>query len=76
MPASPLELFEKPVIVEKFLVKLFSKSFEGRRLFEKRRHPKIFILYLSMHGWRGLQPALSNSASSCGRMVNRSPTIP
>ncbi|ATU73989.1 hypothetical protein CFR78_00480 [Komagataeibacter rhaeticus] len=25
------------------MVKLFSKSFEERRLFEKRRHPKTFI---------------------------------
>ncbi|WP_167402060.1 hypothetical protein [Komagataeibacter swingsii] len=30
---------------EKFLVKLFSKSFKERRLFEKRRHPKTFIYY-------------------------------
>ncbi|PYD76148.1 hypothetical protein CFR71_04580 [Novacetimonas pomaceti] len=30
-------------IIRKFLVKLFSKSFERRRLFEKRRHPKTFI---------------------------------
>ncbi|PYD57797.1 hypothetical protein CFR75_04815 [Komagataeibacter xylinus] len=29
----------------KFWVKLFSKSFEERRLFEKRRHPKIFIIF-------------------------------
>ncbi|EGG75851.1 hypothetical protein SXCC_03210 [Gluconacetobacter sp. SXCC-1] len=28
-----------------FLVKLFSKSFRERRLFEKRRHPKTFIPY-------------------------------
>ncbi|PYD49265.1 hypothetical protein C3920_00585 [Novacetimonas pomaceti] len=25
------------------MVKLFAKSFERRRLFEKRRHPKTFI---------------------------------
>ncbi|AZV39097.1 hypothetical protein CXP35_10205 [Komagataeibacter xylinus] len=25
------------------MVKLFSKSFKRRRLFEKRRHPKTFI---------------------------------
>ncbi|PYD69195.1 hypothetical protein CFR76_11105 [Komagataeibacter swingsii] len=30
---------------QKFLVKLFSKSFRERRLFEKRRHPKTFILF-------------------------------
>ncbi|AQU87820.1 hypothetical protein B0W47_10385 [Komagataeibacter nataicola] len=33
-------------ILKKFLVKLFSKSFKERRLFEKRRHPKTFIPYL------------------------------
>ncbi|PYD48287.1 hypothetical protein C3920_05475 [Novacetimonas pomaceti] len=27
-----------------FLVKLFAKSFERRRLFEKRQHPKTFII--------------------------------
>ncbi|WP_167400089.1 hypothetical protein [Novacetimonas maltaceti] len=33
-------------IVQKFLVKLFSKSFGRRRLFEKRRHPKTFIMFI------------------------------
>ncbi|QHC34528.1 hypothetical protein FMA36_02530 [Komagataeibacter xylinus] len=28
---------------EKFLVKLFAKSFRERRLFEKRWHPKTFL---------------------------------
>jgi len=32
-------------LIQKFLVKLFSKSFEERRLFEKRRHPKTFIVF-------------------------------
>ncbi|AZV37702.1 hypothetical protein CFR75_02655 [Komagataeibacter xylinus] len=27
------------------MAKLFSKSFEERRLFEKRRHPKTFIIF-------------------------------
>ncbi|NVN36531.1 hypothetical protein [Komagataeibacter swingsii] len=26
-------------------MKLFSKSFEERRLFEKRRHPKTFVFH-------------------------------
>ncbi|PYD75444.1 hypothetical protein CFR71_09370 [Novacetimonas pomaceti] len=30
---------------KKFLVKLFSKSFERHHLFEKRRHPKTFIIF-------------------------------
>ncbi|PYD70444.1 hypothetical protein CFR76_03475 [Komagataeibacter swingsii] len=34
-------------IMRKFLVKLFSKSFKERRLFEKRRHPDTFIAFLS-----------------------------
>ncbi|PYD52719.1 hypothetical protein CFR78_13215 [Komagataeibacter rhaeticus] len=34
-----------PVVIRKFLVKLFSKNFEDRRLFEKRRHPKTFIIF-------------------------------
>ncbi|PYD47758.1 hypothetical protein C3920_08405 [Novacetimonas pomaceti] len=29
-------------------MKLFSKSFERRRLFEKRRHPRTFTPFLSM----------------------------
>ncbi|RBM06737.1 hypothetical protein NJLHNGOC_08745 [Novacetimonas cocois] len=29
--------------VKKFLVKLFAKSFERRRLFKKRRHPETFV---------------------------------
>ncbi|AZV38281.1 hypothetical protein CXP35_05090 [Komagataeibacter xylinus] len=29
-------------------MKLFSKSFKERRLFEKRGHPKTFIIFLSM----------------------------
>ncbi|PYD47130.1 hypothetical protein C3920_11395 [Novacetimonas pomaceti] len=36
-----------PFILEKFLVKLFSKSFERRRLFEKRRHPKTFKTFIN-----------------------------
>ncbi|WP_133251105.1 hypothetical protein [Novacetimonas pomaceti] len=33
------------VVVKKFLVKLFAKSFERRHLFEKRRHPKTFVVF-------------------------------
>ncbi|XRB27904.1 hypothetical protein F1645_14290 [Novacetimonas hansenii] len=29
-------------------MKLFPKSFRRRRLFKKRRHPKTFIIFLSM----------------------------
>ncbi|MFT8688432.1 MAG: hypothetical protein ABF714_13315, partial [Novacetimonas hansenii] len=29
------------------LVKLFLKSFERRCLFEKRRHPKTFLLFIN-----------------------------
>jgi len=29
----------------KFLVKLFSKSFEERRFFEKKRHPEAFAVF-------------------------------
>ncbi|RBM05357.1 hypothetical protein NJLHNGOC_13265 [Novacetimonas cocois] len=32
---------------KKFLVKLFEKSFERHRLFEKRRHPKTFVTFSS-----------------------------
>ncbi|AZV38882.1 hypothetical protein CFR75_08090 [Komagataeibacter xylinus] len=32
-----------PEIIRTLLVKLFSKSFKERRLFEKRQHPKTFI---------------------------------
>ncbi|PYD49105.1 hypothetical protein C3920_01060 [Novacetimonas pomaceti] len=28
-------------------MKLFSKSFERRRLFEKSRHPKTFIIFIN-----------------------------
>ncbi|PYD74790.1 hypothetical protein CFR71_12860 [Novacetimonas pomaceti] len=42
---SPRSLLPKqPLNIKKFLVKLFSKSFEERRLFEKRQHPKTFII--------------------------------
>ncbi|WP_206059756.1 hypothetical protein [Novacetimonas cocois] len=37
-------------IMRKFLVKIFSKSFEGRRLFEKRRHPKTSIPLIALSG--------------------------
>ncbi|PYD68507.1 hypothetical protein CFR76_14655 [Komagataeibacter swingsii] len=32
-------------IIQKFLVKLFSKSFRKRCFFENRRHPRTFIFY-------------------------------
>ncbi|QHC35722.1 hypothetical protein FMA36_09750 [Komagataeibacter xylinus] len=58
------------------MVKLFSKSFRERRLFEKRRHPETFIL-LSRHKKRAvhfctalfcarLQPTHAR-ARACGR---------
>ncbi|PYD68445.1 hypothetical protein CFR76_15070 [Komagataeibacter swingsii] len=51
--------------VRKFLVKLFSKSFRERRLFEKRRHPKTFILF-----YYGSPHARSSSTRS------HPPTVP
>ncbi|MGS0646081.1 hypothetical protein ACU81Q_00390 [Komagataeibacter melomenusus] len=38
------QLGKHPAIIRKLLVKLFSRSFKERRLFEKRRHPETFVL--------------------------------
>ncbi|PYD59546.1 hypothetical protein CFR73_11515 [Novacetimonas maltaceti] len=36
-----------PANFQRFLAKLFPKSFKERRLFEKRRHPKTFIYFIN-----------------------------
>ncbi|MBY4641298.1 hypothetical protein K6L44_15145 [Gluconacetobacter entanii] len=51
MPSFFLCLIDRPAPYpenQKFLVKLFPKSFKERRLFGKRRHPKTFIIYQSL----------------------------
>ncbi|PYD49206.1 hypothetical protein C3920_00675 [Novacetimonas pomaceti] len=50
-PGVPLLTARRQGIVpsQKFLVKLFAKSFEGRRLFEKMRPPETSVIF-----YRGL----------------------
>ncbi|PYD68580.1 hypothetical protein CFR76_14160 [Komagataeibacter swingsii] len=47
-PPARATAFPDLAIIRTFLVKLFSKSFEERRLFEKRRHPKTFIFFINL----------------------------
>ncbi|XRB27562.1 hypothetical protein F1645_12040 [Novacetimonas hansenii] len=56
-------------------MKLFGKSFRRRRLFEKRRHPKTFIVF-SMICFQTLgflcQSGLALSPAKCWRLSCRS----
>ncbi|RBM07775.1 hypothetical protein NJLHNGOC_07105 [Novacetimonas cocois] len=48
------------------MVKLFSKSFEERRLFEKRRHPKTFMTLSETYLAGPSFPQRRNRAGRCG----------